>query len=85
LTGFKTHAGAFIGDNSNGAVQSGYWDTSRNKGFQGVGGGNDTGVIGLTTKQFRAALPDGLDPSVWAESPGVNNGFPYLIANPPQH
>ena len=26
---------------------------------------------------------DGFDPNIWAENPKINNGFPYLIANPP--
>jgi hypothetical protein len=29
-------------------------------------------------------LPEGFDPTIWAENPSINNGFPYLIANPPQ-
>ena len=28
-------------------------------------------------------LPAGFDPAIWAQSKSINNGFPYLIANPP--
>ena len=46
--------------------------------------GNVSGITGLTTVQFQSGLPAGFDPAVWAQSPGINNGFPYLIANPPE-
>ncbi len=42
------------------------------------------GLTGLTTAQFQSGLPAGFDPQVWAQSPGVNDGYPYLIDNPPQ-
>jgi hypothetical protein len=45
---------------------------------------NDPGITGQTTAQLQAGLPAGFDPSIWAEDPGINNGLPYLIANPPQ-
>jgi hypothetical protein len=44
---------------------------------------NAPGITGLTTAQFQSGLPAGFDPSVWAQSPSINNGYPYLIANPP--
>jgi hypothetical protein len=34
--------------------------------------------------QLRSGLPSGFDPAIWNEQSGINNGFPYLIANPPQ-
>ena len=30
------------------------------------------------------ALPAGFDRRIWKENPSINNGLPYLIANPPQ-
>ncbi|MGH6889550.1 MAG: hypothetical protein ACREHF_10180 [Rhizomicrobium sp.] len=41
------------------------------------------GVTGLTTSQFQSGLPVGFDPKIWAEEANVNNGLPYLTANPP--
>jgi hypothetical protein len=29
-------------------------------------------------------LPEGFDPNVWRSDPNINNGYPYLLANPPQ-
>ncbi len=40
-------------------------------------------LAGLTTAQFKSGLPAGFDPAIWGESAGINNGYPYLIANPP--
>jgi hypothetical protein len=60
-----------------------YWDIDTS----GTAEGCDhhcAGVTGLTTAQFQSGLPAGFDPAIWAESPGVNNGYPYLIANPPR-
>jgi hypothetical protein len=28
-------------------------------------------------------LPPGFDPKIWAQSSNINNGYPYLLANPP--
>jgi hypothetical protein len=65
-----------------------YWDldTSGVKG-QSHGAGfpkHDKGLSGLTSAQFQAGLPQGFDPKVWAEDPKINNGYPYLISNPPR-
>jgi len=38
----------------------------------------------LTDAQLKAQLPDGFDPKIWGQSPTINNGYPYLLANPPQ-
>jgi hypothetical protein len=40
-------------------------------------------VTGLTSQQLKSGLPAGFDPCIWAEDKKINNGFPYLIANPP--
>jgi len=44
----------------------------------------DRRVKGLNDSKMRAALPSAFDPAVWGQSPGINNGYPYLLANPPQ-
>jgi hypothetical protein len=60
-----------------------YWDTTTSGTTNGVAGQNVAGVTGLTTSQFQSGLPADFDPTIWAESPDINGGFPYLIANPP--
>jgi len=74
--------GGFTGADG-GAISNSYWDTKTSGTDQGSGDGKETGRTGLTTQQFKAGLPAGLDPSIWAEDPAINNGFPYLIANSP--
>ncbi|MDQ2861882.1 MAG: hypothetical protein M3T55_14420 [Pseudomonadota bacterium] len=61
-----------------------YWDTTTSGVNTGTSNGNVAGVTGLTTTQFQSGLPAGFDPTVWAESPDINGGLPYLLANPPQ-
>jgi len=43
---------------------------------------NDPGLRGRTDANLHK-LPNGFDPNVWAVNPAINNGYPYLIANPP--
>jgi hypothetical protein len=63
------------------------WDTDTSgimDPAQGAGNvANDPGITGLTTAQLQSGLPPGFDPTVWAESPNINGGLPYLLANPP--
>jgi len=83
-------AGGFIGEDQNdaGYIASAYWDLNTSgvsDPSKGAGTpANDPGISGLTTAQFQSGPPSGFDPSVWAQSPSINNGYPYLIANPPQ-
>ena len=75
-------------DNSNGGISNDYWNTTTsgitNPG-QGAGSpANDPGITSETTAQLQAGLPAGFDPVIWAENANINNGMPYLIANPPQ-
>jgi hypothetical protein len=44
---------------------------------------NDPGITGLTDTQLKAGLPGGFDPAIWAQRSSINNGYPYLLANPP--
>jgi hypothetical protein len=61
-----------------------YWDTTTTKAKLGVGNlGSDKGIRGLPNTTLVAKLPPGFAATVWAENSAVNNGLPYLIANPP--
>ena len=76
--------GGFIGrDNTAGGMSKDYWDVDTSGVSRGAGGIDDHGIKGLTTAQFQSGLPARFDRKVWAESPDVNNGYPYLIDNPP--
>jgi hypothetical protein len=62
-----------------------YWDIDSSGTSKGCGDGVDcTGVTGLTDEQLKSALPPGFDKTIWARSKTINNGYPYLIDNPPQ-
>jgi hypothetical protein len=80
--------GGLIGADSVMSNQSAYWDLDASgvtNPSQGAGSPqNDPGITGLSDTALKSALPAGFDPSVWAQSPSINNGWPYLIANPPQ-
>jgi hypothetical protein len=81
-------SGGVVGaDTSGQATIAAYWnlDTSGiSNPSQGAGNiPNDPGFTGLTTAQLQSGLPAGFDPKVWRQSPGINDGFPYLLANPP--
>ena len=38
---------------------------------------------GLTDAQLKSGLPTGFASNIWGQSAGINNGYPYLVANPP--
>jgi hypothetical protein len=87
--GHGSYVGGSVGyDESSGAVSDDYWDTTTSgiaNLSQGAGNiANDPGITGETSAQLQAGLPTGFDPTVWAENPSINNGLPYLIANPPR-
>jgi hypothetical protein len=70
-------------DNTNANTQV-YWNTTTT--HVGVAAGNessDPGTKGLSKKKFIAKLPKGFSRKIWAQSPNINDGLPYLIANPP--
>lgn len=69
-----------------GSLSQVYWDqnyTGAGPGF-GCGSGSCSGATGLTHAQITAALPTGFDPAIWGLDPAINNGWPYLLTNPPQ-
>lgn len=62
-----------------------YWDIDTSGTSQAVGNTNKhNGLKGLSTGEFMSQLPAGFDPKTWGQLPGINNGYPYLLANPPQ-
>jgi hypothetical protein len=76
--------GGLIGYVNNIDAVSSYWDTQTSGMSNGVGCITDLQgtITGLTNPQFLSGLPQGFD-SNWAESPNFDNGFPYLVNNPP--
>ncbi len=68
-------------------ISASYWDldTSEiNDPSQGSGNiPNDPGITGLTDVQLKTALPTGFHRKVWRQNPTINNGYPYLLDNPP--
>jgi hypothetical protein len=64
-----------------------YWDLDTSgisDPSQGVGNyANYPGVSGLSDTQLKSALPRGFDRKIWGQAPNINNGYPYLLANPP--
>jgi hypothetical protein len=87
--GGNSTVGGFVGyDSSNGGLSDDDWNTTTS-GITNLSRGagnvaNDPGITGETTAQLQSGLPAGFDPTIWAQSPSINNGFPYLINNPPQ-
>jgi hypothetical protein len=77
------NVGGFIGFSSGGSFSKCYWDTRTSGTDVGIGSGDKRGVKGISTKKLQSTLPEGFDPAIWAEDAAINNGFPYLIANPP--
>jgi hypothetical protein len=81
--------GGVIGEDeaSGSGLSSDYWDLETSgisDPSQGAGNvPNDPGINGLIDAQLKSGLPAGLNPSVWAQNPKINNGYPYLINNPP--
>jgi len=69
---------------SGSSVTNDYWDTTTSGTSSGTCYGNVNGVAALTDQQLRSNLPGGFDPTIWAQNPNINGGYPYLIANPPQ-
>jgi hypothetical protein len=84
VSGGAEHGG-FIGYNkvALGHDTNDYWDTTTSGQTDGVGHGATDGITGQTSTELQSGLPAGFDPAIWAQSPAINGGFPYLIDNPP--
>jgi hypothetical protein len=82
--------GGFIGvvSGDEGGYTGAYWDVDTSGTALGCGQStpaNDCPVTtGLSDTALKSGLPSGFDPAIWAQSASVNDGYPYLIANPPQ-
>jgi hypothetical protein len=81
--------GGVIGYDEDGSLFAAtYWDLDTSgvsDPAQGAGNiSNDPGITGLTDAQLKFGLPSGFAPAIWGQSPDINNGYPYLLANPPQ-
>jgi hypothetical protein len=86
VVGDKT--GGFVGyDNDSGSLQHTDWDLDTSGISDPAKGAgnilNDRGITGLTDAQLKSGLPAGFDPNIWGQSASINNGYPYLLANPP--
>ncbi len=83
-----SYVGGLLGEDGGGTFTDTYWDTTTSgiaNPSQGAGDPpNDPGITGETTSQLQSGLPLGFGADVWAESPSINGGLPYLLANPPQ-
>jgi hypothetical protein len=81
------NVGGFVGDDLSSSLSVDYWDFDTSgitNPHQGAGNRpDDPGITGLTDAQLKSGLPDGFNLSVWGQSPSINNGYPYLLANPP--
>jgi len=75
----QSHAGSLATD---------YWDLDTSgvaDPAQGAGNiPNEPGLVGLSDAQLKSGLPDGFSSKIWGQSSHINNGYPYLLANPPR-
>ena len=84
----KVSGGGVTGnDDGTGVYTNVYWDMDtthvRNPANGVFNHPNYPGITGLSDVQMKAALPTGFSPSVWGLNPAINDGYPYLLANPP--
>jgi hypothetical protein len=82
-----TNAGGYLGIAEDAHFANAYWNTdTSSKGRKHGCGGQKCGrsVSPLTTQEFQTGLPSGFDSAIWAQNPNINDGYPYLINNPPQ-
>ncbi|HSC17736.1 MAG TPA: GLUG motif-containing protein [Rhizomicrobium sp.] len=86
VTSGSDSAGGFVGFAS-GSMAADYWDLDTSGVTDPRRGAdyprNYPGIQGLGDTQLKSGLPGGFDPQVWGQSPDINNGYPYLLANPP--
>jgi hypothetical protein len=81
--GYYTYSGGFLAYDydCSSTVTNSYWDTDDTA--NGSEGCSYSGLTGETTAWFTSGtLPPEFDPGAWTEGT-LNNGFPYLINNPP--
>jgi len=77
--------GGFVGfNNGHDLFRSAYWDIDASGNTTACGHGDCDGVTGLSDTQLKSRVPDGFDPKIWGQSPNINDGYPYLLANAPR-
>ena len=84
----QSHGGGLVGDDGSmpGSIANGYWDLDKGISNPAQGAGNipnDPGITGLSDAQLKSRLPAGFDPGIWGQNSKINDGYPYLLANPP--
>ena len=60
-----------------------YWDVTTSVQTAATASGTPSGTTGLTSAQLQSGVPAGFNTGIWSSDPNINNGFPYLLANPP--
>jgi hypothetical protein len=88
-SGSNSLAGGLLGEDlTEQEITNSYWDLDTSgisNPSQGAGNiPDDPGITGLSDAQLKSGLPAGFDPKIWAINPKINNGYPYLIDNPPR-
>jgi hypothetical protein len=86
VSGGAMKIGGFAGRVRRSTLSALYWDIDSSGINRACGDSSENrclGIAGLTDTQLKSALPAGFDPAMWGQSPGLNNGYPYLLANPP--
>jgi hypothetical protein len=62
-----------------------YWDTDTSGTTVGCAeGAGCSGVTGLGDAALKSGLPAGFSNTIWGSNPSINNGYPFLLNNPPQ-
>ncbi|HEX3666073.1 MAG TPA: GLUG motif-containing protein, partial [Rhizomicrobium sp.] len=85
--GNDAEVGGFIGRyvRKDGTTSDCYWDLDTSGAVQGIGNHKrGRGIRGLTDAQLKSVLPKGFDRKIWGSDPKINDGYPYLLANPPR-
>jgi hypothetical protein len=78
------HHGGFIGRPEDVAFAADYWDIDTSGQSKACPNRHHcSGVTGLSDIELKSGLPARFDPTVWAQKLKTNNGYPYLINNPP--
>ncbi len=88
VTGGKKYTGGFAGYDANESINAAYWDVDTS-GISDPGKGAgfpkyDPGITGITSAKLQSGVPFGFSKRHWGSDPNINNGYPYLLANPPQ-
>jgi hypothetical protein len=83
VAGSGAYVGGSVGTAGRATFTNLFWDIRTSERRRGCGGGDCSGVAGLRDRQLRSGLPAGFDPAIWGQKKGINNGYPYLRANPP--